>query len=109
MHPVLFELSLGGWGSFTIGTYGLFYAAGCWYGKACDRPWAVTFTDPRAAELTGVPLGTPLHPTQLYHAAADFAILAITARMMKRRAFEGQVFWTYLLLYSVLRALVEVW
>ena len=28
MHPVLFELSLGGWGSFTIGTYGLFYAVG---------------------------------------------------------------------------------
>jgi len=223
MHPVLFELSLGGWGSFTIGTYGLFYAvgfllalrlavfyarrdgieagrivdlgivallagfigaklllyaidiryyldhpmemvrslrsagvfygglalavaasliyvrrhrlplgkvadltapalslgqglgrlgcffAGCCYGKACDLPWAVTFTDPRAAELTGVPLGTPLHPTQLYHAAADFAILAITARQMKRRAFEGQVFWTYLLLYSILRALVEVW
>jgi len=56
-----------------------------------------------------VPLGTALHPTQLYHAAADFVILAFTARQMRRRTFDGQVFWTYLLLYSVLRALVEIW
>src|SRR5882672_3144233 len=28
MHPVLYELHLGRFGQFTIGTYGLFYAAG---------------------------------------------------------------------------------
>jgi phosphatidylglycerol:prolipoprotein diacylglycerol transferase len=91
-----------------IGRLGCFFA-GCCYGRACDLPWAVTFTDPRAAQLTGVPLGVALHPTQLYHALADFIILAVTMLWMKRRSFEGQVFWIYVLLYSVLRAVVEIW
>jgi len=83
--------------------------AGCCYGRACALPWAVTFTDPRAHELTGVPLGTPLHPTQAYHALADAAILAVSLWQMRRRRFDGQVFWTYVLLYAVLRAIVEIW
>jgi phosphatidylglycerol---prolipoprotein diacylglyceryl transferase len=89
-----------------VGRLGCF-AAGCCFGRACDLPWAVTFTDPRAYELTGVTLGIPLHPTQIYHALADLLILGITVIVMKRRRFEGQVFWTYVLLYAVLRALVE--
>src|SRR5262249_8129271 len=36
--------------------------AGCCYGKSCDLPWAVTFSDPAAFQLTGVPLGVALHP-----------------------------------------------
>ena len=91
-----------------IGRLGCF-AAGCCYGKSCDLPWAVTFTEPRAYDLTGVPLGVPLHPTQLYHAAADGLILLVTMGLMRRRKFTGQVFWTYLLLYSVLRFVVEFW
>jgi len=89
-----------------IGRLGCF-AAGCCYGKACDLPWAVTFTDPRAGRLTGVTLDVPLHPTQIYHALADLAILAITTTLMRRRRFEGQVFWVYVLSYAVLRFVVE--
>ncbi|HZM69240.1 MAG TPA: prolipoprotein diacylglyceryl transferase [Candidatus Cryosericum sp.] len=91
-----------------IGRLGCF-AAGCCYGKNCDWPWAVTFTEPRAYDLTQVPLGVPLHPTQLYHAAADALILLVTMGLMRRRRFAGQVFWAYLLLYSLLRFLVEFW
>jgi phosphatidylglycerol:prolipoprotein diacylglycerol transferase len=90
-----------------IGRLGCFFA-GCCYGRACDLPWAVTFTEPRAYELTGVPLGMPLHPTQLYHALADFAVLALAARALRRRRFPGQVFWIYVLAYSTLRFVVEV-
>ncbi len=90
-----------------IGRLGCF-AAGCCYGTACDLPWAVTFTDPRAHQLTGVPLNVPLHPTQLYHALADLLILAITASLMRRRRFDGQVFWVYVLSYAILRGLVEM-
>jgi len=82
--------------------------AGCCYGRTCDLPWAITFSDPSAFQLTGVPLGVPLHPTQLYHALADFLILGITLWLLKRRRFEGQVFWMYVLLYAILRAVVEV-
>jgi phosphatidylglycerol---prolipoprotein diacylglyceryl transferase len=89
-----------------LGRLGCFMA-GCCYGKACALPWAVTFTDSRAFDLTGVPLGIGLHPTQLYHAIADLLLLALTALLMRRRRFEGQVFWVYVLGYSVLRFAVE--
>ncbi len=91
-----------------IGRIGCFFA-GCCYGSACSLPWAVTFHDERARDLTGVPLDTALHPTQLYHGLADLLILAVTLWMMRRRRFPGQVFWTYLFLYAVLRGVVEIW
>src|ERR1041384_7667876 len=59
-----------------IGRIGCFMAGCCW-GVECDRPWAVTFTNPAAHELVGVPLGTPLHPTQLYEAISEFCIFGI--------------------------------
>ena len=90
-----------------IGRLGCF-AAGCCYGKACELPWAVTFTNARAFELTGVPLGLPVHPTQLYHALAAFVILGLTMLVMKRRRYDGQVFWVYVLAYAVLRFVVEL-
>jgi phosphatidylglycerol:prolipoprotein diacylglycerol transferase len=89
-----------------IGRIGCFMA-GCCYGKACDLPWAVTFTDPEAYRLTGVVLGVPLHPTQLYHALADFLILGVLVAMMRPRRVAGQVFWVYVLLHAVLRFAVE--
>ena len=91
-----------------IGRLGCFLA-GCCYGRACELPWGVTFTDPRASELTGVPLGIRLHPTQLYHAGADVLTLIVCMRLMRRRRFDGQVFWTWLLLYALLRGIVEIW
>jgi len=50
-----------------IGRIGCF-AAGCCWGKPTHLPWAVTFTSQDTT--TGVPLGIPLHPTQLYEAFA---------------------------------------
>jgi phosphatidylglycerol:prolipoprotein diacylglycerol transferase len=91
-----------------IGRLGCLFA-GCCYGRACSLPWAVTFHDGRAHDLTGVPLDTALHPTQLYHALADLLILFVTLWLLRRRRFPGQVFWTYLLIYSVLRGVVEIW
>ena len=44
-----------------IGKVGCF-AAGCCWGKECDLPWAVTFRNPDANALTGVPLHVSLHP-----------------------------------------------
>jgi phosphatidylglycerol:prolipoprotein diacylglycerol transferase len=89
-----------------LGRLGCFLA-GCCYGRVCELPWAVTFSDARAHQLTGVPLGIPLHPTQLYHALADLAIFGITVLAMRRRRFDGQVFWIYVLSYALLRLLVE--
>jgi len=49
------------------------FSAGCCYGKACDLPWAVTFTNPD----TLAPIGIPLHPSQLYQAAGNLIIFVI--------------------------------
>jgi phosphatidylglycerol:prolipoprotein diacylglycerol transferase len=89
-----------------IGRLGCF-AAGCCWGVECERPWAVTFTDPEAHRLVGVPLGVALHPTQLYEALAEGAIFAVLYRMWRRPHPDGRVIGAYLVLYSVTRFLVE--
>jgi phosphatidylglycerol:prolipoprotein diacylglycerol transferase len=85
-----------------IGRLGCF-AAGCCYGIATDLPWGVTFTDTYSGTLVGVPLNIPLHPTQLYEAATNLILGAALIWFFPRRKFNGQVFWTYVLAYAVLR------
>src|SRR5436190_12463923 len=76
-----------------VGRFGCFFA-GCCYGKPTSVPWAITFSDPFAAANVGTPLGVPLHPTQLYEAGAEFAILMILlSTERKGRPFAGLTFW----------------
>ncbi len=53
-------------------------------------PWAITFRNPQAAELTGVPLGIPLHPTQLYECVADALIFAVPVFSDRQDAHRGR-------------------
>ena len=89
-----------------VGRWGCF-AAGCCYGKPTSLPWAVTFTDPRAHEVTGVPLNVGLHPVQLYMSFADLALFLILLAVAARKRFTGQVMLLYLILYSILRGTLE--
>jgi phosphatidylglycerol:prolipoprotein diacylglycerol transferase len=89
-----------------IGRLGCF-AAGCCWGEACDRAWAVTFRDPEAHRLVGVPLGVAVHPTQLYEAAAGFLIFAVLWRMARRKHAPGTLIGWYLVLSSAARFVVE--
>ena len=82
-------------------------AAGCCFGKPTDVAWAITFTNPLAANV-GTPLNIPLHPTQLYEAGAEALILGILLYVERRgRAFEGRTFWLYMLLYAISRFIIE--
>jgi len=85
-----------------IGRLGCF-TAGCCYGAPTDLPWGVTFSDPDTLAVMGV----PLHPTQLYESAGSLLIFVGLFAYRKRAKFEGQVFWLYVMLYSVLRFTVE--
>ena len=86
------------------------FAAGCCYGRPTDVPWAVIFTNPLAAANVGTPLGIPLHPTQLYEAAAELIILLfVLATERKGRPFPGRTFWGYMFLYAVSRYLIEIY
>ena len=81
---------------------------GCCYGTPTSVAWAVTFSDPFAAENVGTPLGVPLHPTQLYEGGAELLILvALLALERRGRPFPGRTFWGYLLAYAVSRFVIE--
>ena len=89
-----------------IGRLGCFMA-GCCYGKPTTLPWGVMFTNPIAPRLVGTPMGVPLHPTQLYEAAAEFCNFLILIWIGKRQTFKGQILGTYLLLYGFERSAIE--
>lgn len=87
-----------------IGRLGCF-AAGCCWGRPTHLPWAVTFNNPDAT--TGVPLGVPLHPTQLYEAFAEGIICLVLLHRMKRDHRDGLIIGMYFLLYGLVRFGVE--
>jgi phosphatidylglycerol---prolipoprotein diacylglyceryl transferase len=89
-----------------LGRLGCF-SAGCCWGAPCDRPWAVTFTNPDANRLVGVPLNVPLHPTQIYEAIAEFVIFGILMWRIGRPYAKGAIISLYLVLYSTARFVVE--
>ena len=80
------------------------FLAGCCYGKVCDLPWAVTFTDPH----TLAPPNIPLHPTQLYESLFLFGLsgflVAIEKKMISKPGF---IFALYVLLYTIWRFFLE--
>ncbi len=90
-----------------IGRLGCF-AAGCCYGIPTEMPWGVTFTSAYSGTLVGVPLQIPLHPTQLYGFLTNLALFAGLLWFYPRKKFDGQVFWVYVLAYSVIRFVLEL-
>jgi len=82
------------------------FAAGCCWGKPTSLPWGVKFSE-LGHEITGVPVGIPLHPTQLYESFAMLIVFVFLLWLHKRRLFEGQVILFYALLYSVVRFSIE--
>jgi phosphatidylglycerol:prolipoprotein diacylglycerol transferase len=91
-----------------IGRLGCF-SAGCCYGTHCDQPWAVTFTDQVTNLFSGTPLGTPLHPVQLYSSALNFSVLAVLLLLHAKRKIKGTVFGAYFILEGLSRIVVEAW
>ena len=89
-----------------IGRIGCF-AVGCCYGKPTQMPWAVTFSSETARRLSGVPLNVPLHPTQLYDAAAELLNFFVLSRLPFGAERAGHVTGAYLVLYGIERALIE--
>jgi len=64
---------------------------GCCYGTPSALPWAI---DGR-------------HPTQIYHMLANLGIFVIIWNIRKRFRSDGLLFFTYLILYSVMRFMIE--
>jgi phosphatidylglycerol---prolipoprotein diacylglyceryl transferase len=91
-------------GSF-FGRQGCF-AAGCCWGKPTTLPWGVKFSA-LGHQVTGVPIDTHLHPTQLYESFAMLIVFFFLLWLHKRKLFSGQVILFYAVLYSVVRFAIE--
>ena len=85
-----------------IGRIGCF-CAGCCYGKVCHCSFGLVFRDPKSLAR----LGIPLYPTQLISSAMLFIIFFILIFVERRKKFDGQVFWSYVLIYAIARFGIE--
>lgn len=88
-----------------LGRLGCF-SAGCCWGKPTTEPWGVRFTD-LAHEITGVPVGISLHPTQLYESFSMLIVFFFLLWLHRHRRFSGQVVLSYALIYSTVRFVIE--
>lgn len=97
--------------------------AGCCYGSQCDVPWAITYpagTDVFSDHLDGLPLAEqvalheaghslPVHPVQLYESVGEIAIFFFLVLWLRpRRRFAGQLTLAWMVLYSALRFVTEL-
>lgn len=83
-----------------IGRIGCFLV-GDDYGRPTSLPWGVAFPD-------GLPPTTvPVHPTQLYEAAALVPVALLLLHLRRARAPDRRVLGTYLLLAGLVRFSIE--
>jgi phosphatidylglycerol:prolipoprotein diacylglycerol transferase len=87
-----------------VGKIGCFLA-GCCHGTPTQVPWAVTFNHP---DSLAEPKGVPLHPSQLYEAAAWFALMAALLVFRQRRSFPGEAFLAFVVGFCGLRSGFEL-
>ncbi len=80
------------------------FMAGCCHGTPTDSWLGVTYTD---AACYADPMHTPLHPTQLYEAGFILMVMGFLRYRRDRKAFHGQLFLLYLLLYAAGRFSIE--
>lgn len=91
-------------------------AAGCCYGAPTTMPWGIHFPlgslvhqAQQSAGLVGfgeAPL--PVHPTQIYESAAELLLFALLVWLRPRKRYDGQLLVTWLIVYAVLRAGIEL-
>lgn len=91
--------------------------AGCCFGAVTDLPWGLSFpprspaSEAQAKEQilqTARAWSEPVHPTQVYEAAASLGIAWLCLYVvLPRKRYDGQVFAASLALYAVARFAVE--
>lgn len=74
------------------------YANAELYGTTTDVPWCVQFPSAEGCR----------HPVQIYEALYSYAIFwALLGMQLSRRFAQGVLFWSYIILYGLLRFLVS--
>ena len=76
------------------------------HGIPTAMPWGLVYSpDSPAGQMFP---GKPLHPTQLYELGFNLIIFAFLWRLRKKCFFDGFIFLLYVILYSSIRILVEL-
>ena len=87
--PLAFGLALGRIGNFINQEF---------YGKPTNLPWGIYFDN----------IPEKRHPSQIYESLKNLIIFGVTYKLyMLKKLKRGIIFWTFILLYSILRFLVE--
>jgi phosphatidylglycerol:prolipoprotein diacylglycerol transferase len=74
---------------------------GCCYGHPTRLPWGVVFP---ADSFAGLEFGpVPVHPAQLYFAAASLGLFLLGWTMRRRMRVPGVLFWTLIALLALVR------
>ena len=71
--------------------------------------WAVTYTDPLAAQWSGTPLGVPLHPVQAYAALAFLLLAIFLLTLLRRLKHRGDAAGLWLMGTGAATYLTELW
>jgi phosphatidylglycerol:prolipoprotein diacylglycerol transferase len=92
--------------------------AGCCFGSLSDSSLAMSFPPGSSASDAQWKLGLlktpriwslPVHPSQIYESAGSLAVAAICLFYVHgRKRYDGQVFVSFLVLYAVVRFVVEM-
>jgi phosphatidylglycerol---prolipoprotein diacylglyceryl transferase len=79
---------------------------GCCYGHPTTVPWGVKFPPGSFASLE---FGdTPVHPSQLYNAAAGLLLFAVLWALRRRFRTPGVMFWTFIIAFAVARLGIDM-
>ncbi len=109
IRPVLDLVAMSGCFAQGVGKLGCFLA-GCCHGRATESALGVVFRDPSCAAR---PLNTPLVPVQLADALLVAFAFACAAWVRSQSRSEwhapGRAFLTYVIVYSVGRAITELY
>jgi len=87
-----------------VGRLGCFFS-GCCFGKPTDLPWGVTFS--KLSTKIHPYSHTAVHPTQLYESVLNLISFIILLFVYRKRKFNGQIFYLYLVNYGLIRFFME--
>ena len=87
-----------------IGRLGCFFN-GCCFGVPTDSPFGIVF--PPGSLAHSQYSNELIHPTQLYASLSMLFVFFFVVYLWRRRKYDGQIFFSWLILYSLSRFTVE--
>jgi phosphatidylglycerol:prolipoprotein diacylglycerol transferase len=87
------------------------FSAGCDRGIPTEAAWGLAYEPPEGMDslIPKLERGIHLHPAQLYMSLNGLVIFLLTSAVLRRKRFDGQILWLFMMLYAVGRSLIELY